>query len=154
MSESPSLCFCSSTLSHLPFSSGSVETALFRLSLTGFATNLLFSSLATSSPPYFSVSVTHTRTRLTGQQQQQNEGLSSSLWCAQLLKKMTKSLFMSLLLLHPLSVQSCSAHQYDCWYYFCMAAGSKLLFIQSYAPLVSKLPMTAQLNGGIHSEVN
>lgn len=65
MSESPSLCFCSSTLSHLPFSSGSVETALFRLSLTGFATNLLFSSLATSSPPYFSVSVT--RTRLTGQ---------------------------------------------------------------------------------------
>lgn len=71
MSESLCLCSSSPTLSHLPFSSSSLETALFRLSLTGSPQNLLFSSLVNSSTPYFFVSATHLH--LTGQWQQQQD---------------------------------------------------------------------------------
>lgn len=55
MSESPCLCFSSPTLSHLHFSSGSVETALFRLSLTGWLRTCCFPAL-TPHLPYITLS--------------------------------------------------------------------------------------------------
>lgn len=85
MSESLCLCFSSPTLSHLPFSSGSVETALFRLSLTGSPQTCCFPALPPHLPHISLSQLTHTHihTRLTGRQQQQDNGLSGLLCCVQ-----------------------------------------------------------------------
>lgn len=129
-------------LCHFPFNSGSLGTALFSSVSEWLASNSLFSSLATSYSSYFSIPVTQTHTHthpgLTGQWQQRQENsfnrsaLCSVCWkheleqesvnCGQCFidtENLTSLNVSSLLLLHPLSVQSLnSAHQYDYWYYF------------------------------------
>lgn len=135
MSESLCLCFSSPTLSHLHFSTSSLKTALFRLSLTGLIQTCRFPALSPHPPRMFQASgctCTHNWTVTA------TAGWTAELVCEDVFSILetkhdwTKAGSRWIKMCPHQTPSFCtkfySTHQYYYWCYFCMAAGSKLLF--------------------------